>query len=111
LDIPQQSTVAPERTAQVILPPALTSTALPIPLTRTGTELSVVVPSPSCPAELLPQHSIVPSLSSAQLWAPPAAIETATGVAADELTAPGDEELHTHNAINAASSGIESLIA
>ncbi len=40
--------------------------ALPMPDTGTGVELSVVVPFPSCPSPLRPQHEVVPSTSRAQ---------------------------------------------
>ena len=40
-----------------------------MPLTATAVELEVVVPLPSCPAALSPQHSTVPSVSKAQLCA------------------------------------------
>ena len=43
------------------------------PLTCTGMERSCVVPSPSCPDELLPHAITVPSASSARLCLPPAA--------------------------------------
>ena len=59
------------------------------PVTATGVALSVVVPLPSWPKTLSPQHLTVPPvLVSAQVWKPPAAIggdaaqspDTATGV-------------------------------
>src|SRR6185436_11779504 len=40
--------------------------------TCTGTPLSIPVPSPSCPSELLPQHQRVASSRTAQVCAPPA---------------------------------------
>jgi hypothetical protein len=51
--------------------PALTATAPAIPTTCTGTADVVVVPSPSCPKSLSPQHRIVPLLNTAHVWAPP----------------------------------------
>src|SRR5690349_10405049 len=41
--------------------------------TATGACRSVLVPSPSWPRELLPQHATVPPSSSAQAWLPPTA--------------------------------------
>src|SRR5262245_51662555 len=61
--------------AQVWLPPGADATAttpLVRPLTSTGVSRSVVVPSPSCPRLLLPQHLTPPALVSAQLYPPPA---------------------------------------
>ena len=43
-----------------------------IPETATGVLLLVVVPFPSCPAELFPQHWTAPLASSAQVWLLPA---------------------------------------
>jgi len=37
-------------------PAAMVATPVPSPITSTGTRLCVVVPSPSCPEALLPQH-------------------------------------------------------
>jgi hypothetical protein len=39
-----------------------------IPVTLTGVSLAVVVPSPSRPPPLLPQHLAAPELKSAQVW-------------------------------------------
>ena len=39
----------------------------------TGTDESAVVPSPSWPVELLPQHFMAARPTLAQLWLPPAA--------------------------------------
>src|SRR5436305_1749274 len=47
------------------------------PVTTTGVDALVVVPLPSCPEPLAPQHLAVPSASNAQEWLPPAAIATA----------------------------------
>ena len=44
------------------------------PVTGSGNECDVVVPSPSSPTSLPPQHCTDPSGASAQLWRPPAAI-------------------------------------
>jgi hypothetical protein len=43
--------------------------------TSTGRERDVVVPSPSCPRSLRPQHLTEPVLSNAQVWSPPRVIE------------------------------------
>jgi len=37
------------------------------PVTATGVALPIVVPFPSCPQELSPQHSTAPALASAQV--------------------------------------------
>ena len=50
------------------------SPPLPRPLTSTGTELFVLVSSPSCPEELLPQHLTAPDSVRAQVWSVPALI-------------------------------------
>ena len=55
-------------------PAAIASTPLEAPVTATGTLLSVVVPSPSWPYSLKPQHWTPPSVVSAQVWYAPAAI-------------------------------------
>ena len=46
-------------------------------LTKTGTFLNVVVPSPSWPYEFSPQHISSESLSTTQLWLDPLEIDTA----------------------------------
>jgi len=56
------------RTAQVCAVPAPTENASEMPETVSGTELPVVVPLPSSPSPLFPQHLIDPSLNNAQLW-------------------------------------------
>ena len=48
------------------LPGGAVQSAL-LPLTGTGVELSVVVPSPSSPQKLSPQHSTLPLLVNAQV--------------------------------------------
>jgi hypothetical protein len=59
--------------------------ALVMPETATGTELSTVVPLPSAPPLLPPQHCIVPPATSAQVPVPAATVmalvmpETVTG--------------------------------
>jgi hypothetical protein len=42
-------------------------------LAATGVSRSVVVPSPSCPKALAPQHTIPPPLVTAQVWNTPVA--------------------------------------
>src|SRR3989442_6966540 len=57
--------------------------------TTSGVLRSVVVPSPSCPNELAPQHATPPLTPTAHVWKPPAltawsapkAVDTWTGVA------------------------------
>ncbi len=65
--------------AQVWEPPAAISATLASPLTATGVVLLVVVPLPSWPLPLLPQHFTVASFSRAQVWEPPAAISADAG--------------------------------
>ena len=48
-----------------------------MPLTRTGADRLVVLPSPSSPLELVPQQRAVPSARTAQLWTEPVASATA----------------------------------
>jgi hypothetical protein len=71
------------------------------PATFTGVRLLVVVPSPSCPAELLPQHLTPPEVVSAHVWLSPASIWRAskaqlsgpvkTPVASSKVTSSGSE--------------------
>ena len=49
------------------------------PVTGSGNACAVVVPSPSSPMSLLPQHCTVLSSSRAQLWRPPAATAADSG--------------------------------
>ena len=44
------------------------------PLTLTGVKELVVVPLPSSPVSLKPQHATVPPVRSAQVWSSPAEI-------------------------------------
>src|SRR5882672_9906744 len=67
-------------------PPAATATTFARPDTATGTDRSVVVPSPSCPSLLAPHAITVPSPSSARLWSSPAEIAT---IPLSPLTATG----------------------
>ena len=50
------------------------------PLTTTGVDVLVVVPSPNWPKALAPQHLAVPFVNNAHEWLPPPL--TVTGVAA-----------------------------
>src|SRR5436190_19235316 len=84
----------PGRITQVCSAPAKTPT-LRLVIMPTGSGRSVVVPSPSWPALLAPQHLTVPDCSTAQVCARPAATRvtplarpvTSTGTA---LNAPAD---------------------
>ena len=76
-------------TAQVWLPPAVIDATPDVrPETSTGMLLSVVLPSPSWPPQLPPQHLAPPEDVKAQVWLSPAVIdatpdvrpETSTGV-------------------------------
>ena len=64
-------------TAHVWPLPMETEIAVLIPVTETGVALSVVVPLPSWPLKLRPQHCTPPPLRTAQLWLLPAATATA----------------------------------
>ena len=55
---------------QVLTEPASSAVAVLTPSTMTGSKLSLVVPSPSSPAELPPQQRTNPPLISAQLCQP-----------------------------------------
>src|SRR5262249_42867022 len=86
---PQHLTVLALVSAHVWkLPAAIAATPLPRPTTATGIERSVLVPSPSWPYELSPQHLTAPAVVSAQLWRSPVATAatplpsptTATGI-------------------------------
>ena len=82
--LPQAATVPSEHSARLCaLPVATATTVLPesaetpdTVFTATGTNLLVVVLSPSCPKPLAPQPTTVPSEHRAMLWAPPAAMAT-----------------------------------
>ena len=74
---PQHHTAPPLVTAQVWpLPAATASTPLASPLTGTGVSRCVVVPSPTWPYPLYPQHCTPPPLVSAQVWLLPAITDT-----------------------------------
>jgi len=64
---PKQRTVPPRSMAQVWSLPAASMLTFVRPLTVTGVEALTVVPLPSCPKPLLPQHFMLPSASRAQL--------------------------------------------
>src|SRR5262245_17020433 len=75
---PQQKTVPFGESAHVWLVPAVTATASRTPeaglMTRSGMPVDVVdplVPRPSCPLELLPQHQTLLSSRAAQVCDPP----------------------------------------
>ena len=76
------------------------------PDTLTGTLLWAVVPSPSCPAEFLPQHLTPPLLVTAHVWFSPTETDctplprplTSTGVALplpQHVTTPAVVKAHT----------------
>lgn len=66
---PQHFTPPTVVRAHVASPPAATTTTPFVrPLTSAGTVLSVVVPSPSSPNTLRPQHLIPPVVVRAQVW-------------------------------------------
>ena len=77
-------------------PPADTSTAGSPRTTRTGSPLDSVVPSPSWPESLAPQHHTSPTLVSAHVCVPPVDTEvtgasmptTASGLVFAQLTIP-----------------------
>ena len=65
---PQHLTPPPDSRAQECEPPtAIAITPEVRPFTSTGVELFIVVPLPSLPFELLPQHFTPPSMVNAQL--------------------------------------------
>src|ERR1700722_1079948 len=54
------------------LPPATAVAFTPSgSCTATGVELSTVVPLPSCPSPLFPQHSTAPEVITAHVWSQP----------------------------------------
>src|SRR3990172_8874048 len=61
-------------------PAAIAPMPLARPETSTGLLLSVVVPLPSWPEPLEPQHLTPPSLVSAHVWSRPAAIAVIAGL-------------------------------
>src|SRR5579862_4655837 len=60
---------------QVCRLPAVIATAWETPMTSTGVVEDVVVPSPSWPDSLSPQHFTPPLESKAHAWPPPTAID------------------------------------
>ncbi|KRC30598.1 hypothetical protein ASE28_14285 [Acidovorax sp. Root219] len=72
---PQHCTAPAVVSAQVWLPSAAMAATPPAkPVTVWGVVLSVVLPSPSWPKLLSPQHCTAPAVVSAQLWFSPAAM-------------------------------------
>jgi hypothetical protein len=71
---PQQETAPTDDTTHVKPFPAANSTASETPEGLTGVSRAVVVPSPSCPVALPPQHQAFPWDVSAQVWVAPALI-------------------------------------
>src|ERR1700752_622790 len=66
--VPQHVTPPAPVSGQVWPPPAVTAlTPLPRPTTATGTELSAVFPSPSCPDSFPPQPLTAPPVVSAHV--------------------------------------------
>src|SRR5262245_18487421 len=68
-------------------PAAIAATPLDSPSTGIGTLDGVVLPLPSWPTVLEPQHSTPPPVVSAQVWLPPAA--TAATAPERPVTATG----------------------
>src|SRR5438876_780697 len=64
----------PNDVAHVWAPPVAIAVALERPETFVGTSRFVLVPSPSWPDPLAPQHFTTPVTSTAQVWEAPAAI-------------------------------------
>ena len=75
---PQHLTRPDCSTAQVCEVPADTASAGSLPSSAcTGVELEPVLPFPSSPFHPFPQHLTAPVVITAQVWFPPAVIETA----------------------------------
>src|SRR5438105_127328 len=75
---PQQLAVPPASSAQACPSPVAMATTLVRPLTATGvSRFVVIVPMPSWPRLLAPQHFAEPSASTAQVKNRPAATATA----------------------------------
>src|ERR1700690_2289489 len=74
---------------QVKSSPAVRTSASEMPLTGTGVALSLLVPFPSCPWLLLPQHCTVPPFTMAHVCLFPAAIAVAINGVADEPPVAG----------------------
>src|SRR5438093_8244302 len=73
---PQHFTLPPVVMAQVWTEPKpaeIAATPLERPVTSTGVELGVVVPSPSSPTRLFPQHLAPPAVVTAHVWRQPRA--------------------------------------
>ena len=70
--------------------PAVIAVAVVIPVTGTGAGDGVVVPLPSCPSRLSPQHLTAPPVNSAHVWPVPVAMAVTgwgTGTAVSGVTA------------------------
>src|SRR5947207_1218825 len=92
---PQHRTLPELVLAHVSSAPAASSTASLTPVTGTGSDRSIVVPSPSCPSELSPQQSTVPPPRSAHVcfaphatWSAPDTAATVTGAGGEGTTVP-----------------------
>src|SRR5687768_6015610 len=70
-----------------MLPPAAICLNVWPPVTTTGPDRSVVVPSPSCPRLFLPQQYALPSLVSAHVCCTPASMRTNLSPVATETGA------------------------
>jgi hypothetical protein len=93
--LPQHITPPFVVSTQVWLPPAaIADTLNERPKTFTGVDLEVVVPSPSCPELLFPQHFTSLLEVSAHVWLPPAEIAATplerltTSTGEDEVVVP-----------------------
>ena len=94
---PQHFASPPVATAQVQNAPAAIAVTPELrPETPTGVLLDIVVPLPSSPSALYPQHFAPPPIVTAQVWTVPAEIaatpevrpETSTGVALYDVVVP-----------------------
>ncbi len=84
---PQQYSVPEVVTAQLFLKPAATAATPPLrPIGEAGVRRPVVVPSPSWPKPLLPQHSVPPDVITAQVWASPPSSEATPPPTAEATT-------------------------
>src|SRR5688572_2757678 len=102
--LPQHFTPPSAMTAHACAPPAdIATTPLPSPTTSTGVGRSVVVPSPSWPSRLLPQHLTPPEVVKAHELNPrPAATAatpldspgTSSGFGLEALHPPGFPRFH-----------------
>jgi len=91
---PQHLTRPDCSTAQVCEVPADTASAGSLPSSAcTGVELEPVLPFPSSPFHPFPQHLTAPVVITAQVWFPPAVIETAPVSASTGWTVIPEEKL------------------